>query len=147
MNQTLAIFNGKAKAKSVSVNMNVDPDLPQAHGLAAELNQIWANLIDNALDAVPPSGTVAVTATADGQTIVVRVIDDGPGIPAEVRGRIFDPFFTTKKIGEGTGLGLDIVKRIVQKHRGTIAVESRPGRTQFVVALPLAATQEQEKRT
>lgn len=145
--QTLAIFSGKARAKSVSVRVNVDSPLPPAHGLAAELNQIWANLIDNALDAVPPSGTVAVTASADGQTIVVRVIDDGPGIPAEVKGRIFDPFFTTKKIGEGTGLGLDIVKRIVQKHRGTIAVESKPGRTQFVVALPVAAAQEQEKRT
>ena len=70
--------------------------------------------------------------------MVVRVSDDGPGIPADIKGRIFDPFFTTKKIGQGTGLGLDIVKRIVQKHRGTIGVESEPGRTEFRVALPVA---------
>ena len=136
--QTLAILKAKARAKSVSVTVDVDPDLPPAHGMAGELNQIWANLIDNALDAVGESGRVAVTAAAEGPSVVVRITDDGPGIPADITRRIFDPFFTTKKVGEGTGLGLDIVNRIVRKHRGMIAVDSHPGRTEFSVSLPLA---------
>jgi signal transduction histidine kinase len=136
--ETLAIHTAKARAKAVSVRVEIEPDLPRALGIAGEMNQIWANLIDNALDAVGPSGNVAITAKCEGQQVVVRVIDDGPGIPADIKGLIFDPFFTTKKIGQGTGLGLDIVKKIVQKHRGTIGVESEPGRTEFRVALPLA---------
>jgi signal transduction histidine kinase len=145
--QTLVLHSGKARAKAVSVRMTIESGLPRAQGLVGELNQIWSNLIDNALDAVGPSGNVAITATAEGHQLIVRVIDDGPGIPADIRGRIFDPFFTTKKVGQGTGLGLDIVKRIVQKHRGTIEVESQPGYTQFSVALPLASAPRQETRT
>ena len=145
--QTLAIHSGKARAKAVSVRVDIASGLPRAQGLAGELNQIWANLIDNALDAVAPSGSVVITATAVGQHVVVRVIDDGPGIPEAIRGRIFDPFFTTKMVGQGTGLGLDIVKRIVQKHHGTIEVESQPGRTQFSVALPLAQAPRQESHS
>src|SRR5262249_55881707 len=140
--ETLAIHSAKARAKAVTVTVNIEPGLPPAEGLASELNQVWANLIDNALDAVEPSGSVTITATAEGQQVIVRVIDNGPGIPADIKSLIFDPFFTTKKIGQGTGLGLDIVKRIVQKHRGTVGVESNPGRTQFTVALPQANSQE-----
>jgi len=136
--ETLAIHTAKARAKAVSVRVEIEPDLPRAMGIAGEMNQIWANLIDNALDAVGQSGNVAITAKTEGQQVVVRVTDDGPGIPSDIKGRIFDPFFTTKKIGQGTGLGLDIVKRIVQKHRGTMGVESEPGRTEFRVALPVA---------
>ena len=95
-------------------------------GFSGELDQIWANLIDNAIDAVSESGHVDVTATRDGRSVVVRVIDDGPGIPANVRDRIFDPFFTTKPVGSGTGLGLDIVRRLVRHNDGTIKV--RPSR-------------------
>jgi signal transduction histidine kinase len=120
------------------VTVTADPALPRALGVAGELNQIWANLIDNALDAVAESGHVAITAAVEGPYVVVRVIDDGPGIQADVKRRIFDPFFTTKKVGEGTGLGLDIVNRIIRKQRGMIAVESEPGRTEFTVSLPLA---------
>ena len=138
VSQTLAILKAKARAKSVSVTVTADPALPRALGVAGELNQIWANLIDNALDAVAESGHVAITAAVEGPYVVVRVIDDGPGIPPDVKRRIFDPFFTTKKVGEGTGLGLDIVNRIVRKQRGMIAVESEPGRTEFTVSLPLA---------
>jgi len=98
---------------------------------------VWANLIDNALDAVSQEGRVLVTARAEGAKVVVRVSDDGPGIPAEVRSRIFDPFFTTKPIGQGTGLGLDIVRRLVDRNEGSIEVESEPGRTVFRVALPV----------
>jgi signal transduction histidine kinase len=135
--QTLALHSSKARAKAVSVKVSIPPDLPRAQGLAGELNQIWANLLDNALDAVQRSGSVSITASVEDQQVVVRILDDGPGIPEEMRRRIFDPFFTTKKIG--TGLGLDIVKRIVRKHQGTVEVESKPGRTQFRVALPMAA--------
>lgn len=145
--QTLAIHNGKARAKAVSVRVDIEPDLPRAQGLAGEFNQIWANLIDNALDAVGQSGNVLITASVEGEQIAVRVIDDGPGIPADISGRIFDPFFTTKKVGQGTGLGLDIVKRIVHKHRGTIAVESQPGCTRFIVTLPVAIAPGHETRT
>ncbi len=138
LSQTLAILKAKARAKSVSVTVTIDPGLPRALGVAGELNQIWANLIDNALDAVDPSGHVVITGAAEGPDVIVRVTDDGPGIPEDVKRRIFDPFFTTKKVGEGTGLGLDIVNRIVRKHQGMIGVESEPGRTEFTVSLPLA---------
>jgi signal transduction histidine kinase len=136
LTQTLAIHSGKARGKAVAVSLDIAPGLPPAQGMAGELNQLWSNLIDNAIDAVEQSGSVAVSASADGGQIVVRVIDNGPGIPAEIRGRIFDPFFTTKKVGQGTGLGLDIVKRILSKHKGTVTVDSVPGRTEFSVTLP-----------
>ncbi len=109
-------------------------------GFAGELNQIWANLIDNALDAIPDAGRVEVTANREQRQVVVRVTDNGTGIPAPIRERIFDPFFTTKPMGQGTGLGLDIVRRLVRHNDGEISVESQPGHTQFRVALPLADT-------
>jgi signal transduction histidine kinase len=138
LSQTLTIHSGKARAKSVAVHLTINPGLPRAQGVAGELNQIWSNLIDNALDAVAPAGSIDIEAVSEGGQLVVRFTDNGPGIPEDIRGRIFDPFFTTKNVGQGTGLGLDIVKRIVQKHRGSVSVESAPGRTQFRVALPLA---------
>jgi len=107
-------------------------------GFAGELNQIWGNLIDNALDAVPEKGLVEVTAKRERGRVVVRVMDNGPGIPASVRERIFDPFFTTKAMGQGTGLGLDIVRRLIRHNDGSIEVDSRPGRTEFRVELPIA---------
>ena len=96
------------------------------------------NLIDNAIDAAPESGRVEVTAASRGDSVVVRVVDDGPGVPEEVMARIFDPFFTTKPPGHGTGLGLDIARRLVRQHDGHIEVDSRPGRTEFRVILPRA---------
>jgi signal transduction histidine kinase len=102
-----------------------------------ELNQVWLNLIDNALDAVAPGGRVEVSADRKGAKLAVRIADNGPGIPNAVLPRIFDPFFTTKPVGQGTGLGLDIVRRLVNRHNGEIDVESRPGHTVFTVSLPL----------
>ena len=128
---------GRSRA---AVSVDVEPGLPRVRGFAGELNQIWANLIDNALDAVPESGRVEVRAGRERGACVVRIVDNGPGIPAEIRDRIFDPFFTTKPVGQGTGLGLDIVRRLVQHNDGEIAVESQPGRTEFRVALPIAET-------
>ncbi|MGN6392027.1 MAG: ATP-binding protein [Gemmatimonadales bacterium] len=138
LTDTLAVMTGKAREKSASLTLDVAPDLPRALGSGGELNQVWANLIDNALDAVSENGRVAVRARAEGGRLVVRVTDDGSGIPAEVKGRIFDPFFTTKPVGKGTGLGLDIVRRLVDRNDGSIEVQSEPGRTEFRVVLPLA---------
>jgi signal transduction histidine kinase len=137
LTDTLALLAAKARGKAAAVTVEVPADLPRVRGFGGELNQVWANLIDNALDAVGDGGRVAVTARADGSRVVVRVTDDGPGIPAELRSRIFDPFFTTKPVGKGTGLGLDIVRRLVDRNEGAIEVESVPGRTEFRVALPM----------
>ncbi len=139
LTDTLAVLQAKARAKSVAVTVEVASALPRIQGIGGELNQVWLNLIDNALDAVAESGRVDVTATRSGGKVVVRVVDDGSGIPADVRGRIFDPFFTTKGVGQGTGLGLDIVRRLVRQHDGEIDVDSRPGRTEFRVSLPVPA--------
>ena len=138
LRNTVAVLRSKARNKSATVVVDVEPDLPRVRGFVGELNQIWANLIDNALDAIPDSGRVEVTANRDHQRVVVRIVDNGPGIPAAIRERIFDPFFTTKPVGAGTGLGLDIVRRLVRHNDGEIAVESQPGRTEFRIVLPTA---------
>jgi signal transduction histidine kinase len=134
---TLAVLNAKARGKSVGVSLDVEADLPRIQGFGGELNQVWANLVDNALDAA--TRHVTVSARPQGPSVVVRVVDDGPGLPPEIRERIFDPFFTTKPVGQGTGLGLDIARRVVRRHGGEIEVESRPGCTEFRVRLPIDA--------
>jgi signal transduction histidine kinase len=133
---TIAVLRSKAKEKSASLTLEMAEDLPRVNGFAGELNQVWANLISNALDAAGENGRVVVTAKREHGAVVVRVIDDGPGIPQEIRGRIFDPFFTTKPVGEGSGLGLDIVRRLVQRHNGLVELDSVSGRTEFRVILP-----------
>lgn len=140
LGNTVAVLKAKARQKQASVTVNLEDGLPRVRGFAGELNQIWGNLIDNALDAVPDGGSVEVSAKRDGERVLVRVVDNGPGIPEAVRGRIFDPFFTTKPMGQGTGLGLDIVRRLVRHNDGTIEVDSQPGRTEFRVVLPTATT-------
>jgi signal transduction histidine kinase len=138
LSNTVAVLRSKAKTKSASVTIQVEPDLPRVLGFAGELNQVWGNLIDNALDAIPEGGRVDVLAARENGSVVVRIVDHGSGIPEEIQGRIFDPFFTTKPMGEGTGLGLDIVRRLVRHNDGEISVESRPGRTEFRVVLQRA---------
>jgi signal transduction histidine kinase len=138
ISDSLAVLGSKARRKSASVSIEVPDDLPRIRGFGGELNQIWSNLIDNALDAVGQRGHVTVSAHAEGPRVVVRVIDDGSGIPAELKSRIFDLFFTTKPVGEGTGLGLEIVQRLVGRNDGVIEVDSEPGRTEFRVTLPSA---------
>jgi signal transduction histidine kinase len=133
---TLTLLDSKVRAKAVEVSLQLPHDLPCAHGVGAELNQVWMNLIDNALDAAPEGGHVIVSAVRELDRVVVRVIDDGPGVPAEIQQKIFEPFFTTKGVGKGTGLGLDIVRRLLQQHEGEVALESVPGRTEFQVRLP-----------
>jgi signal transduction histidine kinase len=135
---TLTLIGSKARRKSVTLELKVEPNLPAVQGVAGELNQVWLNLIDNAIDAAPESGHVTVAAGRERDSVVVKVIDNGGGIAEADRVRIFEPFFTTKPIGEGTGLGLDVVQGIVRNHRGSIEVSSRPGRTEFRVCLPAA---------
>jgi signal transduction histidine kinase len=135
LSDTLVVLNSKAREKSINVTLEVEKDLPRVMGLGGWLNQVWSNLVDNALDVAAKQ--VTVSAARHGETVVVRVIDDGPGVPADVQKRIFDPFFTTKAPGEGTGLGLDTVRRLVLQHRGTVNLESRAGRTEFSVTLPV----------
>ncbi|HOV65282.1 MAG TPA: HAMP domain-containing sensor histidine kinase, partial [Spirochaetia bacterium] len=105
-------------------------------GSSDRLSQVWMNLIRNAAEAMKFKGVLEIRTEIQGENAAVSVIDSGPGIPEEIRERIFEPFFTTKKEGEGIGLGLDICKRIVELHRGTISFQSRPGRTEFLVLIP-----------
>jgi signal transduction histidine kinase len=138
---TVFVLSSKAKAKSAMVKLEIDENLPMVRSYGGELNQVWSNLIENALDALDPAGggEVVVSACRVGDRVVVRVVDNGTGITPDVQKRIFDPFFTTKPVGEGTGLGLDISQRIVRAHDGSIELESRPGRTEFRVLLPAVA--------
>jgi signal transduction histidine kinase len=135
---TLTVLGAKIRAKSVEVSVDIPADLPRVPGVGAELNQVWMNLLDNALDAVDAGGQVAVSAAPERRCVTVRVTDNGPGIPPDIVRRIFDPFFTTKPVGKGAGLGLDIVRRLLQRHAAEVAVESVPGRTEFQVRLPVA---------
>ena len=136
---TLTVLRNKVKKKDATVAVEVEPGLPAVEAYGGELNQVWMNLLENALDAVGTGGRLDVSARRAGGSVVVSIADDGPGIPDAIRDRIFDPFFTTKPVGEGTGLGLDIVRRLVNRNSGTIEVESRPGRTVFAVKLPVAS--------
>jgi signal transduction histidine kinase len=140
LSNTVAVLQSKARHKSAAIAVHAEPGLPRVFGFPGELNQIWANLIDNALDALSDGGRIEIEAGREGPKVAVRIIDNGPGIPDKVRDRIFDPFFTTKPMGQGTGLGLDIVRRLVLHNQGDITVTSRPGRTEFRVVLPLAET-------
>lgn len=136
ISDTLTMLNSKTRSKSVNVSVHFPDDLRPAHAVGAELNQVWMNLLDNALDAVPEGGHVDVKAENERGIVVVSITDDGPGIPEENQKRIFEPFFTTKGVGKGTGLGLDVTRRLLQRHDGGISVESIPGKTEFQVRLP-----------
>jgi len=134
---TLTILNHKLK-KGVVVRRDYERIPLLVNSFGSELNQVWTNLIDNAIDAMHGKGELRVRTYRDDGCVVVEIADNGPGIPADIQPRIFEPFFTTKGVGEGTGLGLDTVQRIVRKHRGNINVNSKPGDTCFQVLLPLA---------
>jgi signal transduction histidine kinase len=134
---TLTILNHKLK-QGVAVERDYQPVPLLVNSFGSELNQVWTNIIDNAIDAMRGKGDLRVRTYRDGDCVVVEIADNGPGISPEVLPHIFEPFFTTKGVGEGTGLGLDTVQRIVKKHRGNIQVNSKPGDTRFQVWLPLA---------
>ena len=134
---TLTILNHKLK-QGVAVQRDYQRVPLLVNSFGSELNQVWTNIIDNAIDAMGGKGELRVRTYREDACVVVEIGDNGPGISAEVQPHIFEPFFTTKRVGEGTGLGLDTVQRIVKKHRGTIQVNSKPGDTRFQVWLPLA---------
>jgi signal transduction histidine kinase len=129
------------RLKDVSLLREYEKNLPGIPGRGGELNQVWTNLIDNAIDAVDERGSIIIRAYVEGARVVVEVVDDGRGIPHEAQVHVFEPFYTTKDIGAGTGLGLDIVRRIVTGHGGEVFVQSEPGETCFTVRLPLDTTQ------
>jgi signal transduction histidine kinase len=137
LENTLTILNHKLK-QGVVVQRDYQPVPLLVNSFGSELNQVWTNIIDNAIDAMHGKGELRVRTYRSGDCVVVEIGDNGPGIPDEVQPHIFEPFFTTKGVGEGTGLGLDTVQRIVKKHRGNIQVSSKPGDTRFQVWLPLA---------
>jgi signal transduction histidine kinase len=134
--RTLALLDHRVREQAVEIVRDLDPALPTIEGSGQELNQTWTNLLDNALDAVGAGGRITVRTGTKGPRIAVEIADDGPGIPEDLQARVFDPFFTTKAVGRGTGLGLDIVQRIVVRHHGEVLLASRPGETRFEVLLP-----------
>ncbi|MFF5184665.1 ATP-binding protein [Streptomyces sp. NPDC000345] len=142
LDSTLLMLSGKI-GQRIEVVKDYDRTLPEVPAYPAELNQVWTNLVDNAvfaIDSAGGEGTLTVRTAREGDRLLVEFRDTGPGVPPDIRGRIFDPFFTTKPVGEGTGLGLDISWRIVvNKHHGSLQVESAPGDTRFQVLLPLTA--------
>ena len=138
LDDTLVILRHKLKG-GIETTRDYDPDLPEIEAWGSELNQVWTNLIDNAADAMDGKGAISIRATrTDGGDVQVTICDSGPGIPPEVASKIFEPFFTTKPPGVGSGLGLHISHNVVGRHGGRIDVESEPGRTCFVVTLPVA---------
>jgi signal transduction histidine kinase len=137
LENTLTILNYKLKhGVTVERDYGTVPLLVNSFG--SDLNQVWTNIIDNAIDAMKGKGKLRLRTYSEDKFVVVEIVDDGPGIPAEIQSRIFEPFFTTKKVGEGTGLGLDTVQRIIKKHKGSIQVESKPGETSFQIWVPLS---------
>jgi signal transduction histidine kinase len=141
---TLTILNHKLK-RGVEVERDYQPIPFLVDSFGSELNQVWTNIIDNAIDAMHGQGKLRVCTHRDDSCVIVEIGDNGPGIPPDIQPHIFEPFFTTKGVGEGTGLGLDTVQRIVKKHRGSIQVSSKPGDTRFQILLPLAAAQTQKR--
>jgi signal transduction histidine kinase len=134
---TLIILQHKLK-QGINVTRIYSPDLPRIEAYGSELNQVWTNLIDNAIDAMKGSGEIEIKTYAEDRQVVAEISDNGPGIPQEIQSRIFEPFFTTKPPGKGTGLGLHIVNDIVvNKHHGQILLDSKPGRTTFKIILPI----------
>jgi signal transduction histidine kinase len=136
LDNTLLILHHELKT-GIEVIREYDPNLPKVCAYGSELNQVWTNLIDNAVQAMDGKGQLRIRTEREGERVVVEIVDDGPGIPDEIKDRIFEPFFTTKGVGVGSGLGLDIVRRIVWRHGGDVRVQSRPGETRFCVHLPL----------
>ena len=139
---TVMMFGDKiGKDSAVKLVKDLDKSLPELLCYPGDLNQVWTNIIDNAIQAMDGSGTLTLRAMRENEEMIrVEICDDGPGIPEDIIGNIFNPFFTTKPFGEGTGLGLDLARRIVvEKHHGDLRVQSEPGHTKFIVLLPLEA--------
>jgi signal transduction histidine kinase len=135
---TLILLGYKIREKNILVKKIFCEDLPMIKVYIGELNQVWTNIIDNAIYAVPQNGEIVIKTECDNKNVTVSIVDNGTGIPEEILSCIFDPFFTTKKVGEGTGIGLDIVKNVIKRHNGEVKVNSEPGRTEFIISLPVS---------
>lgn len=142
LENTLTLLGYKLRDKNISVKKSFCSDMRDVPAYIGELNQVWTNIIDNAIYAMPKGGELTVETKCDAKQMTVCIADNGSGIPKEIVSRIFDPFFTTKKVGDGTGIGLDIVMRIVKRHNGEIRVFSEPGKTQFTVCIPYFHTEQ-----
>jgi signal transduction histidine kinase len=138
LENTLTVLGHKLK-QGVTVEREYAPDLPKILGRGGELNQVWTNILVNAIEAMNYSGTIRLVTRCEHDFIMVEIADNGPGIPPEIQPRIFEPFFTTKGVGKGSGLGLDISYRVIKQHHGTIELQSQPGNTRFIVRLPLSS--------
>ncbi len=137
LEDTLQLLSHKLK-QGIKINRVYDRTLPQIQAYGSELNQVWTNLIDNAIDAIDDKGTIEIVTLNENERLKIQIIDSGTGIPPEIKSRIFEPFFTTKSVGKGSGLGLDNVRRIVEnRHRGAIYLESEPNKTCFTICLPV----------
>jgi signal transduction histidine kinase len=135
LENTLKVLNHKLK--KINLMREYDPEVPPILARGGDLNQVWTNLIDNAIDALNDEGTIWVITRYENRFVMVEIADNGPGIPPEIQPHLFEPFFTTKGVGVGTGLGLDITYRIIQQHSGTVEVQSKPGHTRFIIRLPV----------
>jgi len=137
LDNTLKILHHKLKY-GVVVNKEYSTDIPQISAYGGELNQVWTNLIDNAIDGMDGKGELTIRTTLEDNCVLVEIIDNGVGIPSDLQSRIFEPFFTSKEVGKGSGLGLDISRRIImEKHKGNLRFESQPGKTNFQVRIPI----------
>jgi signal transduction histidine kinase len=134
---TLTLLGFKIREKNIEVRKEFCKGMPTVSAYVGDLNQVWTNLIDNAIFALGKNGTLTIETFCEPKSVTISIADNGPGIPEEILPRIFDPFFTTKKVGEGTGIGLDIVNRVIKRHQGEIRVNTVPGRTEFLVSLPI----------
>jgi len=137
IDNTITLLGYKLREKNITLKKTYCTDLADIPAYVGELNQVWTNIIDNAIYAVDENGELIIETSCDSKNVKVKIIDNGSGIPKEIMSKIFDPFFTTKKVGQGTGIGLDLVNRIVKHHNGEIKVESAPGRTEFAVCIPI----------
>ena len=135
---TLILLGYKIRDKNITIKKNFCDDMPEVEAYSGELNQVWTNIIDNAVFAVPRDGEIIIETLCDKRNVTVSITDNGTGIPKEILSRIFDPFFTTKKVGEGTGIGLDIVKSVIDRHNGEIKVNSGTGKTEFIIRFPVS---------
>ncbi|WP_415326993.1 ATP-binding protein [Chryseobacterium sp. MMS23-Vi53] len=144
---TLSILGYKLRKGNVELDERYDQTLPLVMAYTGQLNQVWTNLIDNALDSmeINKKGKITITTERDGEFVKISINDDGPGIPENIKSNIFDPFFTTKEIGKGTGMGLETVQRIILKHNGSVKVESVPGSTTFIICIPISNSIDADK--
>jgi len=143
---TLTLLGHKLRGKNITVKKKFCDDMLEVPAYVGELNQVWTNIIDNAIFAVEKNGEISIETSCGKKDVKVHIIDNGSGIPKEIISRVFDPFFTTKKVGDGTGIGLDLVNRIIKHHNGEIKVNSIPGRTEFIICIPIPETKPTTKQ-